>query len=452
VKFASVRWMIALAWLCSPFSARAEVALYGRLTTTGVGDQLTAGAQSASVSPDGRWVAFASSSNNVGPPSNGSLNIYRYDLANDTFDLATAGLGTGNSSAPSISTDGLALAFQSEANDLTADNSSGWTDVFYSERVAVGQDFVFDTYLVSKGMGGAAPNDTSENPSISANGRWVAFLSYASNLIGGDTNGAPDIFIADANSHFAGPPERVSVTGAGVQINGYSRELSPEAISEDGRYVVFAVDEPTSIDGSNAGTLENVFVRDRTLGTTSLVSKSSTGVAGGGSSDMASISPSGRFAVFRSFATNLVDAPTGSRIYLRNLETGLTGNMPLPPGAASCEDPRVSNYGDIVAQCNMLTGFAQAFLYESGEDVLYQLSTSLTAAAGNSTSGDSSSISADGVITVFDSAASDLVANDTHNSLDVFVVVPEPGAASAWLAALATLATVARRRRHATAS
>lgn len=446
MKVASVRWMLAVAWLSSPSPSHADLVLAGRLTTTGVADELDAGAKTPAVSPDGRYIAFVSSSTNMGPPANGSTNVYRYDIGTDTFELATAGLGTGNSSAPSISADGLALAFQSEANDLAAGNSSSGTDIYYSERVAVGQDFVFNTYLVSNVAGGATPNGASQYASISADGRWVAFLSYASNLIGGDSNGAPDVFVADALSYFASQPERVSVDDGEGQINGYSGALSPTAISADGRYVAFSVDTPVSIDGSNAGTLSDVFVRDRTAGTTSLISKSTGGVAGSSSSDEAAISPNGRYVVFRSFSTNLVASNTGSRIYLRDRQQGTTTNMPLPDGAASCEDPRVSNYADIVAQCNMNVGPAQAFLYQTAHDVLYQLSTSLTAAPGNGTSGDFTSISADGSITVFDSAASDLVTGDANNTQDVFVVVPEPGAASACLAAFASLAAAARRR------
>jgi hypothetical protein len=78
------------------------------------------------------------------------------------------------------------------------------------------------------------------------------------------------------------------------------------------------VDTPVSIDGSNAGTLEDVFVRDRMLETTSLMSKSTAGVAGSSSSDMAAISPNGRYVVFRSFSTNLVASPSGSLIYVRD--------------------------------------------------------------------------------------------------------------------------------------
>lgn len=435
----------ATACALAPAPARADVALLGRLTSPGVGAQLDGGAQTPSISPDGRWVAFVSSSDELGAPSNGSTNVYRYDLQEDVFELATATLGTGNSTAPSISEDGLALAFPSEANDLVAGGTSGVTDVFYSAVVDLGGgDVTFDTWLVSRGLGDAAPNGASPNASISADGRWVAFLSHASNLVASDTNGAPDVFVADANDAFA-TPQRVSVSGAGAQIDGPSRALSPSSISADGRYVAFAVDTPVSIDGSNAGTLEDVFVRDRQAGTTTLVSKSSAGVAGGSSSDMPAISPNGRFVVFRSFSTNLVASPSGSRIYRRDRQAGVTANMPLPPGAASCEDPRVSDLGDIVAQCNLYAGAAQAFLYHAATGDLYQLSTSLTAAPGNGASGNYTGISADGAVLVFDSDASDLVPDDTNSSPDVFVAVPEPGPAAAGLAVAAALAVAARR-------
>jgi Tol biopolymer transport system component len=438
---------VALAWLCSAPQAGADVALAGRLTAPATGLQLDTGAQAPSVSPEGRFVAFASTSDDMGQPSNGSLNIYRYDLVDDTYLLATEALGTGNSTVPSISVNGLALAFESLANDLTPDVSSSQSDVFYSEALDDGQGgIVFDTVLVSRGLGGAAPNDASRYASISADARWVAFYSDASNLIAGDGNGAPDIFVWDAENRLS-PPELVSVDSAEVQINGPSRPLSPSAISADGRYVAFAVDTPVSIDGSNAGTLEDVFVRDRVAGTTSLISKSTGGVAGGSSSDSPAISPGGRFVVFRSFSTNLVPNPTGSRIYLRDREQNVTVDMPLPPNALSCEDPRVSDYADVVAQCSMSGASQQVFLFKAaGLGDIYQLSTSLTAGAGNGASGNYSSISSNGVITVFDSSASDLVPDDTNSAPDVFVIVPEPGAAGAWLAAAAALAAVARRR------
>ncbi len=451
MKLASIHLAVALVLLSLPTTSAAQLTLLGRLAAPVTEDQLSAGAQTPSISPDGRYVAFVSSSNNMGQPSNGSTNVYLYDLVTDEYLLATAGIGTGNSRAPSVSQSGLSLAFESEANDLVAGGTSGVADLFYSEAYDAGQGAIaFHTYLVSKGLQGAAPNSASEGASISGDGRYVAFRSFASNLIVGDTNDAPDIFVADASNLFANPPERVSVTSGEAQISGYSSALSPSAISTDGRFVAFAVNENVSIDGSSTGNLEDVFVRDRVAGTTNLITKSTAGVAANSSSDMVAISPSGRFVVFRSFASNLVASSSGSRIYLRDRSAGTTTNMPLPQNAMSCEDPRVSNRGDIVAQCNMDNSVAaQAFLYRRAEGALYQLSTSVTDGNGDGSSGNYSGINFNGAYMVFDSAATNLVAGDTNNTLDVFGAVPEPDAASACLVAIGALALRARWRARA---
>jgi MYXO-CTERM domain-containing protein len=163
---------------------------------------------------------------------------------------------------------------------------------------------------------------------------------------------------------------------------------------------------------------------------------------------MAAISPNGRYVVFRSFSSYLTSNPSGSRIYVRDRQNGMTTNMPLPPNAVSCEDPRISDFGDIVAQCSMTnTPSQQAFLYDpAGAGAFYQLSTSITDGTGNGPSGDFTGISADGRVLLFDSSASDLVADDTNSLPDVFVAVPEPDASSTWLLAVAALAGVTRRR------
>ena len=424
MKTTSIYRVLVLGLLGVSAMAQAQGVVFGRLTTGGTDLQLNAGAQDPSISPDGRYIALVSTSNNIGPPFNGSLNVYRYDLVADQYLLATAVLGGGNSNAPSISAGGIALAFESHANNLAPGNPSGFADVFYSQAVAGPGGIVFNTTLVSKGVGGVAPNEQSRYASVSANGRYVAFYSDASNLITGDTNLAPDIFIGDALNFFAAEPERISVNNGGAQINGPSRALSPSAVSSDGRFVAFAVDTPVSIDGSNAGTLEDVFVRDRISGTTSLISKSTAGVAGNGSSDQAAISPNGRYVVFRSFST-LVVGPSDSRIYVRDRQNSITTNMPLPAGATNCEDPRISDVGDIVSQCSMSSQISQqAFLYRpAGGGTFYRLSTSQSFTNGNGTSGNKTGISADGNFMVFDSAASDLVPFDSNNTTDAFVAV-----------------------------
>ncbi len=416
---------VIFASVVAMMSVHAQSVLVGRLTTTTTGLQLNSGAQQASISPDGRYVVLVSTSSNIGPPSSGALNVYRYDLVTDAYLLATSVLAGGNSFAPSISVDGLALAFESNANNFGGGTPSGFVDVFYSEAFDAGQgQIAFNTYLVSRGLGGAAPNEASRFASISGNGRFVAFHSHASNLIAGDTNGAPDIFVGDSLDFFGSAPQRISVDASGAQINGPSRALSPSAISSDGRLVAFAVDTPVSIDGSNPGTLEDVFVRDRASATTRLMSKSSANVAGSGSSDQAAISPSGRYVVFRSFSGNLVPNLTGSNIYVRDRQNNTTINMPMPPGGVTCEDPRIADTGDIVSQCAVSgSSSQQAFLYRPATDAFIRLSTSQSAGNGNNTSGNFTGISADGNYMVFDSSASDLVPSDTNNSPDVFVAI-----------------------------
>lgn len=396
----------------------------GRLTTPGAGEELLAGAQGAAISPDGGVVGFVSSSSNLGVPANGSLNLYLYDVFADAYFLAMQGIGSGNSSAPSVASGGAAVAFESLADDLGGGTPSGFADVFYSAAIDAGGGSIgWITVQVSNGLAGTAPDGASRYASVSADGRWVAWWSAASNLVAGDSNNAPDIFIADVEDAFA-TPRRASVDGAGGQINGPSRALSPNALSADGRLLVFAVDTPVPLDGSNAGTLEDVFVRDLAAGTTRLLSKSSAGVAGNSSSDQPSISPNGRYVAFRSFSSNLVPAASGSRIYLRDRQAGTTGTMPLPPGAQSCENPRVSDLGDIVAQCNMSAAPAQVFLFRVTEGgVFYQLSSDTGGGDGNGGSGNALGISADGNFLVFDSAASDLVAGDGNAVTDVFIAV-----------------------------
>jgi hypothetical protein len=265
------------------------------------------------------------------------------------------------------------------------------------------------------------PNDESRTPSISGDGRFVAFYSAASNLVTGDNNAAPDIFLSDANN-LAAPPERISVDSSEVAFTGPSFFLSNRAISQDGRYVVFTARAP-------AGTTTNIsdiFVRDRTAGTTSLISRLTNGTPFNGSSDQAAISYDARYVVFRSFATN-GPSPSGSRIWLIDRNTNGVASVPLPPQAASCEEPRVSNDADVIMQCNSaISGTAaQAYLYRSSVGDIYRLSSGSGNVAGNGVSGNFMDLSADGDYIAYDSAASNLVPGDTNNSSDVFLTIDD---------------------------
>src|SRR5690606_11863360 len=132
-----------------------------------------------------------------------------------------------NSLVPSISADGRFVAFQSVATNLVPGDTNGNNDVFVHDR----QTGV--TQRVSVASDGAQGNGISTTASISADGRFVAFQSAASNLVPGDTNGATDVFVHDRQT---GVTERVSVASDGAQGNANTSEAS---LSADGRYVAF---------------------------------------------------------------------------------------------------------------------------------------------------------------------------------------------------------------------
>jgi Tol biopolymer transport system component len=417
---------LLLLALAQPLIAIAQPVLIGRVTHPVTDAEGNAGTRDPSLSGDGRFIVFASSSTTLGPPANGSTNIYRYDLsenthAADSLILAMQQLGSGNSLAPSASHDGNLIAFESLATNLGG-NHGPFTDVYLSQAFSLPQNEVgFDTFLVSRGLGGVAPNGEARYPSISGDGRFVVFYSDASNLVSGDNNSAPDVFLANTDA-LAAAPERISVDSNEIPIPGPSRALTQNAISADGRHVAFTAQ--AAIDGANPGNLEDVFVRDRTAGTTQLISKFSNGTAFNSSSYQASISGNGRYVVFRSFAQNGPDI-TGSMVFLRDRQSNTTLNLPRPPLTSNCEDAHVANNADIVLQCSSsVVGVAQqAYLYRTSTGAYYRLSTAIGGGDGNGASGGFMDMSVDGTFVIFDSSASNLVSGDGNNSSDVFLTV-----------------------------
>ena len=162
------------------------------------------------------------------------------------------------------------------------------------------------TARVSLSNGEAQADNLSFDPSISANGRLVAFSSSASNLVAGDTNDEGDAFVRD---RAAATTVRISVSSAGAQANGQSFDSS---ISADGGRIAFS-SSATNLDGGGAFT--DVFIRDTREDSTNLVSESPGGAPGNGHSFPPSISADGCFLAFPSPATNLVagDAPLAAR-------------------------------------------------------------------------------------------------------------------------------------------
>jgi Tol biopolymer transport system component len=269
------------------------------------------------VSADGRYVAFAQ-----------WLLLPRYDVVvydrtTRTQRTASVALGgavpTGDSFAPSLSADGRYVAFASDASNLVAGDSNDATDVFVRDLVAG------TTRRVSLGAGGrqgdaASGGSGAGGPAISADGRYVAFGSGASNLVPGDTNGRVDVFVRDL---VAGTTRLVSRSSAGVRGNGDS--VRP-AISANGRYVGYESDATDLVPGDTNDAID-VFVRDLAAGTTARVSlvDGGRGQANGFSSAPA-LSAAGRYAEFTSTASNLVAGDTNATpdVFVRDLRLGRT--------------------------------------------------------------------------------------------------------------------------------
>src|SRR5205809_5350390 len=202
---------------------------------------------------------------------------------------------------PALSADGRFVAFVSFATNLVAGDTNGATDVFVHDRQTD------TTERVSVASGGTQSNDASLGSALSADGRFVAFQSDATNLVAGDTNGATDVFVYDRQT---GMTERVSVASGGTQANNAS---SYPVLSADGRFVAFDSAATDLVAGDTNGA-SDVFVHDRQTGTTERVSVASGGAQGngnsGGSFAVPAPSAAGRFVAFQSAATNLVAGDT----------------------------------------------------------------------------------------------------------------------------------------------
>ncbi len=293
-----------------------------------------------------------------------------------------------------ISADGRYVAFHSRASNLVAGDVNDEDDIF------VHDNYSGVTVLVSVSSSGGQGNGDSRDPSISADGRFVSFRSNATNLVAGDGNGTFDIFVhdrdADENGVFddAGGilTERVSLDSAEVEANGSSYSSS---VSADGRYVAFD-SNATNLAGVDPNVLADVFVRDRQAGITLRASVNSDGEPADNGGSWPSISAGGRWVAFESLANNLVPDDTNlkSDVFVRDLLTGTTARVSVDSAG---------NQGDNTSH-----------LFDTHHV-----------------------ISSDGRFVVFSSSATNLVPNDTNNTFDVFVndrdtdadgIFDEPGA------------------------
>ncbi len=258
------------------------------------------------MSADGRYVVLVSDVKHlVAEDDELNWDVFVHDRqTGETTCVSMSPDGTGErmSYDASISHDGRYVVFTSSSDNLVAGDTNKADDVFVHDR-ETGK-----TVRVSVSSGGDQRNGRSWDPAISADGRYVAFASAASNLVEGDTNGKWDIFVHDC---WEGTTARVSVGPEGREANGSS--VSP-IISANGRYVGFDSSAGNLVAGvGGEGSLDedrNVFVHDRQTGETVCISIAPNGVTANDISFGASISRSGRYVAFVSEASNLVSGDT----------------------------------------------------------------------------------------------------------------------------------------------
>jgi Tol biopolymer transport system component len=309
----------------------------------------------ASISSDGRYVAFDSSADNlVTNDSNGSRDVFVHDRKTrqtTRVSVSSADVqGNSYSNQPAISFYGRYVAFDSDADNLVDSDNNGANDVFVRDREA-GQ-----TTRVSLSSSGSEGNGASYSSSISSDGRYVAFFSDASNLVDSDSNGSSDVFVHDRQT---GETSRVNVSSAGAQGNSTFYYPSVPSISSDGRYVAFGSDA-TNLVANDSNGLSDTFVHDRQTGQTTRVSISSAGAQGTTSgfslgSLAQSISSGGQHVAFSSWADNLVanDNNNAGDVFVHDRQTGQTSRVSVSSsgveGNWKSDGPSISSDGQYVA-------------------------------------------------------------------------------------------------------
>jgi len=271
-----------------------------------------------SISGDGRYVAFRSFATNLDGliNSNGVWDIFLHDRDPDTNGIYDEGNGTtvrvtdgnGHSNKPVISQDGRYIAYPSDANNLVPGDSNGVKDVYVYSRVTG------ITTIASVNSSGVQGNGHTRNPSISSDGRYIAYPSQATNLVSNDTNGLSDAFVhdrdVDGDGNFdetgAISTTRVSVQSGGAQANGDCRNPS---ISGTGRFVSFHCFGVDLVPGDTNG-VGDVIIHDRNTSTTERVSLADDGSQSNGHSYKSMPSDDGRYVSFSSEASNLVPGDT----------------------------------------------------------------------------------------------------------------------------------------------
>lgn len=323
--------------------------------------------------------------------------------------------GNGNSNWPSVSADGRFVAFESSASDLVQTDSNSRSDIFLRDM---------DTGITEMVASGS---QSSSTPAISPNGRFVAFVSSAPDLVAGDTNNASDVFLYDAELDFF---HRVSLSSSGAQANGHSHSPS---VASNGT-VAFA-SSASNLVTSDGNSYEDIFVHRLDDASTTRISRSTAGGAPNNHSGEPVIGGGGGHVAYYSMATNLVVGDTNGRsdIFVWDAASETTELVSRSATGGGADEgsytPAITPDGRYVAFTsaagNLVTGDSNGkfdiFVRDTVLDATELISVDLGGMAPNAHSSGRPSISDDGRFVAFSSSASSLVVDDTNLSSDVFV-------------------------------
>jgi Tol biopolymer transport system component len=386
-----------------------------RVSVDSSGNEAAEGSSDPSVSADGRFVTFNSSAANMVAGNTGEHpDVFVHDLSTGrTERVSTAWSGleaNGWSGNASVSGNGRFVAFDSMATDMVPGDNNGACDVFVHDRVT----------KRTRRVAWCGPNSSGE-PTISEYGRFVAFNSDAADLVPRDTNNQTDIFVCDQQAGIIG---RASVDSSGAEGNNKSWHAR---ISADGRFVAFTSDATNLVPDDRNSPWADVFVHDRDTGATERVSVSSSGREGDGGSVSSSISADGRLVAFRSDATTLVASDRNGKqdIFVHDRRTGVTERVSVNSSGDEVDgdssDPAISGDGRFVAFASKATNLVDGDTNGHEDIFVHDRCTHKTARVNLGPSGSEAddfcfdvSISADGRFIAFSSDATNLVPGDTN--------------------------------------
>jgi hypothetical protein len=394
--------------------ARAAVGDITRASVDSSGVQANAMTYSGQISADGRFVSFDSDASNLVPEdTNGNTDVFLRNLQSGTtvrVSLDASGFQANNGSGgSSISADGRFVAFESDASNLTSGDTNNLTDIFVKDMQT---GIVTRVSLDSTGV---EANGVSSSASISGDGRYVAFISEANNLVPNDVNGVQDIFVHDLQ------------TGATMwaSANGNSSSWDP-TISLDGRYVVFT-SAATNLVSNDTNGKRDIFMFAVQTGQITRASLDASGVQGDMDSLDASISGDGRYVSFSSASNNYMTGDTFGfpHAYVRDMLTGALSLVSFANGFLMIgwsDATQMSADGRYVAFSFDDKGDSYPTRWIYIHDRVTG-KTFIAASGGGDGLGNPilASISGDGRFLAFASSATSLVPGDTNGTRDIFI-------------------------------